>query len=185
MNLFYLDKDLTKCAQYHIDRHVGKMQLEATQLLTSALWVDKLLGYVPRKLEKEELGLINEHKRMEPDIDDRKFTRYLPTHLNHPCAIWVRSSLDNYLWTKEYIIALNEETQWRGNKSHASCKEALRLPPPTELPARGYMPHALAMPDEYKTDNLVQSYRNYYINEKADIASWKKRGAPEWWPCGD
>ena len=29
MNLFYLDEDLDKCAEYHVDKHVNKMILEA------------------------------------------------------------------------------------------------------------------------------------------------------------
>ena len=44
-------------------------------------------------------------------------------------------------------------------------------------------PFALAMPDEYKTDDAVLSYRNYYMSEeKQKIASWKKkRDKPDWY----
>lgn len=181
MNLFYLDEDLDKCAEYHIDKHVGKMQLEAAQLLTTALWVDKHIGYVPRKLTKEELDVLNTIKRMEPSIDERTFTRYLPTHCNHPCAIWVRTSLEHYWWTINYVNALNDENIWRGNKSHASCAEANRMPEPTRLPDNGWYTPALAMPEQYKFEDPVEAYRAYYIGEKADIASWKKRGEPYWW----
>ena len=45
MNLFYLDEDLDKCAEYHVDKHVNKMILEAAQLLCTAIWVDQLLGF--------------------------------------------------------------------------------------------------------------------------------------------
>lgn len=181
MNLFYLDEDLDKCAEYHIDKHVGKMQLEAAQLMTSTLWVDKYLGFIPRKLTSEELGIINDAKRNEPSINDRVFTRYLPTHINHPCAIWARSSLEHHYWIINYINALNEETMWRGNKSHASCAEANRMPEPGQLPNKGWYKPALAMPDQYKFDDPVEAYRSYYIQEKADMASWKRRGAPYWW----
>jgi hypothetical protein len=181
MNLFYLDHDLDKCAEYHIDRHVGKMQLEAAQLLTTTLWVDKLLGYVPRKLNKEELDVINAAKRMEPSIDDRTFTRYLPTHVSHPSAIWARSSLEHHYWIINYINALNEETMWRGNKSHASCAEANRMPEPTRLPNVGWSTPTLAMPDQLKSDDAVASYRMFYMLDKAPFASWKRRGPPHWW----
>ena len=42
---------------------------------------------------------------------------------------------------------------------------------------------ALAMPDEYKTKDAVESYRNYYMSEeKQKIASWKKgREKPSWY----
>jgi hypothetical protein len=39
---------------------------------------------------------------------------------------------------------------------------------------------ALAMPDQYKTSCPVESYRNYYINEKNHIAEWKNRDIPYW-----
>ena len=181
MNLFYLDEDLDRCAEYHIDKHVGKMQLEATQLLTTTIWVDKYIGFVPRKLTSEELGVINDIKRNEPSIDDRVFTRYLPTHINHPCAIWARSSLEHHYWIVCYVTALDSESQWRGNKPHASCKEALALPDPLMLPNKGWSTPALAMPDQYKSADPVLAYRNYYKYEKANIASWKKRGKPNWW----
>ena len=52
MNLFYLDEDLDKCAEYHVDKHIVKMPLEAAQILSTALWVDQHLGFIPRALEK-------------------------------------------------------------------------------------------------------------------------------------
>jgi len=36
------------------------------------------------------------------------------------------------------------------------------------------------MPDEYKVDDVVESYRNYYIKEKYKFTSWKNRFVPEW-----
>lgn len=181
MNLFYLDKDLDLCAQYHIDKHVGKMQLEAAQLMTSALWVDKILGFVPRKLESPELAEINKAKALEPDIEERTFTRYLPTHINHPSAIWVRSSLENYFWTFAYIQSLNQETVWRGNKSHASCAEVERMPEPKLLVDMGMTTFAQAMPDGLKRADPIEAYRNFYMLDKGPFATWKGRGPPEWW----
>jgi hypothetical protein len=37
-----------------------------------------------------------------------------------------------------------------------------------------------AMPDEYKVDDVIESYRNYYIGAKKYFAKWKNRGIPEW-----
>ena len=87
MNLFYLDEDLDKNAEYHVDSHVVKMPTEAAQMLTTAVWVDNLLGFVPRALTSEELAVINEHKALQPSIEERTFTRFLPSHPNHPCSI--------------------------------------------------------------------------------------------------
>ena len=181
MNLFYLDDDLDKCAEYHIDKHVTKMVLEAAQLLTTTVWVDKYLGYVPRKLTSEELGVLKDVKRSTPSIDNRIFTRYLSTHENHPSAIWVRSSLEHYYWTVNYANALNDEGIYRGYKSHASCAEINRMPEPTRLPNVGWSTPTLAMPDQLKSDDAVASYRMFYMLDKAPFASWKRRGPPHWW----
>jgi len=44
----------------------------------------------------------------------------------------------------------------------------------------GLNPFALAMPDEFKTDNAVESYRAYY-HSKASFAKWTRRKPPTWW----
>jgi hypothetical protein len=38
----------------------------------------------------------------------------------------------------------------------------------------------MAMPDEYKVMDVVQSYRNYYMGAKKSFAVWKNRKVPEW-----
>lgn len=181
MNLFYLDHNLDKCAEYHIDSHVGKMQLEAAQLLSTALWCDKLFGFIPRALTSEENGVLNEAKRAEPSIEERTFTRYLPTHVNHPSNIWVRSSLEHFYWTINYVNALDSESVYRGRKHHASCVETNRLPEPRMLQDTGFVPPIPAMPDELKSGDVLQDYRLFYMLDKAAIASWKLREKPPWW----
>jgi len=37
------------------------------------------------------------------------------------------------------------------------------------------------MPDEYKCDDSVTAYRNYYMGDKAYFAKWSKRDKPKWW----
>ena len=104
MNIFILDEDLDKCAEYHVDKHIIKMPLEAAQMLCTNMWIDKYFGYVPEKVNKEQLAILREKKKNEP----RDFP-YLPTMHNHPCTIWARSSLDNHEWLHCYAIALNDE----------------------------------------------------------------------------
>ena len=38
----------------------------------------------------------------------------------------------------------------------------------------------LAMPDEFKLNNPIDSYRNYYINAKKDLLQYKNREMPNW-----
>lgn len=33
-------------------------------------------------------------------------TPYRPTHANHPCAVWARASLSNYMWLARHLRAL-------------------------------------------------------------------------------
>ena len=63
MNLFYLDKNLDKCAEAHVDKHIVKMPLEVAQILCTTTWIDKHLGFVPRALNKEESDHLNSLKR--------------------------------------------------------------------------------------------------------------------------
>lgn len=183
MNLFYLDEDLEKCAQYHIDSHVVKMPLEAAQLLTTTVWVDRLIGYAPRKLSAEELAVIKDFKATQPAIDERTFTRFLPTHPNHPCAIWTRTSLANYEWVFGYCDALNSEWQYRydHDNDHKAFTAALSLPEPARLPNKGLTERPLCMPADCFDDDPIHAYRLYYMVDKADFAVWKKRQYPPWW----
>lgn len=181
MNLFILDYDHDLNAQYHIDKHVSKMQLEAAQMLATTIWVDKLIGFVPRALNKLELATIKNEMISLPPIEERTFLRYKCAHINHPCTIWMRESYDNFEWTQVYVNALNEEAQFRGYKEHASCIETNRMPLPERLPSLGLTPFAQAMPDDYKNPDAVEAYRTYYKHDKASIATWKVRGAPDWW----
>lgn len=149
MNIFILDTDKTKCAQYHLDRHVVKMILEYAQLLSTAC---------------RHTGL---------DVG------YRSTHINHPCSKWVRESKDNWLWLRDLSTELNREYTHRYGKSHKSYDVIKSLPVPN-LPDKGLTKFALAMPDEYKVSDPVQSYRNYYNGGKVKIATWKNRNKPYW-----
>ena len=50
-----------------------------------------------------------------------------------------------------------------------------------DLPSKGQTPFCLAMPDEYKTSDPVESYRKYYAGAKAYFAKWKSGNIPDWW----
>ena len=177
MNIFILDENHDKCAEYHVDKHIVKMPLEAAQMICTTLWVDKYLGYTPRKLTKEELALLREKKKNEP----RDFP-YLPTMHNHPCTIWARTTLDNYEWLVCYALALNDEYRFRYGKEHKSVRDViLKLPDPSSLPRDALTPFAQAMPDELKGKDGVVAYRKFYHKDKATFASWKYREKPPWW----
>jgi len=151
MNIFILDKDFIKNAQYHCDKHIIKMITEQNQLLCSAYY---FTDHIPDNI-------------------------YKLTHKNHPCAIWTRQSLSNWKWLKQSTLALCEEYTYRYGKIHKGetiCRSLIE-PNLTDI---GLTQFAQAMPEGYRTDNTVTAYRNYYNGEKQHLFKWTKRGIPEW-----
>lgn len=106
---------------------------------------------------------------------------YKLTHKNHPSAIWVRESLDNWSWLKDLSTALNEEYRFRYCKmvNHKSYDVISNLPLPN-IDSIGMTPFRLAMPDNVKVECPIASYRNYYVAYKQHIAKWKNRTVPPW-----
>ena len=152
MNIFYLDENIKKCAQYHCDKHVVKMILESAQILCTVL-----------------------HKCGMP-------APYRPTHQNHPCTLWAEASMENWLWLKLLATELNQEFQYRFDKTepHKSFLviEALKIP---TLPMIGLTEHAQTMPVEYRVPgNAVSAYRQYYLAEKSRILQYTKQKIPSW-----
>jgi hypothetical protein len=52
---------------------------------------------------------------------------------------------------------------------------------PIDIIDKGITQPAKAMPEEYKVDDVIQSYRNYYIGAKKGFAFWKGREVPYWY----
>lgn len=152
MNIFVLDLDVKKCAEYHNNKHLIKMIIEYNQLLCSAHWLTG--GEAPYKL----------------------------THKNHPCAIWTRECLENYIWLADLCLELCKEYTYRYEKRHKSqdVVEWCIINKPNLIENGDITEFALAMPDECKIGNSVESYREYYIKHKQSISSWKHRETPYW-----
>src|SRR6185503_4190969 len=49
------------------------------------------------------------------------------------------------------------------------------------IPSYGLTPMRTAMPDKYKDDDVVKSYRQYYNGDKTSFAKWSKRDIPYWY----
>lgn len=103
---------------------------------------------------------------------------YKPTHHNHPCSIWVRQSSANFLWLSHLAHALSDEYTFRYGKTHKSLEVLNRCR--NIIPEGDLTPFALAMPDEYKTFDAVESYRKYYIGEKHQLLTYTNRDIPNW-----
>lgn len=176
MNIFQLDLDPVKAAQYHPDRHVVKMILEYSQLLSTA---HRILDGTEHE-SKSPTGRRASAWRLD---DDRESLLYKATHINHPSAIWARESAGNYLWLQSLLVAVSREYSYRYGKVHKCERDGLvsRLEEiPNNMKHARRTPLRLAMPDEYKLPDPVESYRKYLKLGKPHLHSWKKRPVPEW-----
>lgn len=148
MNIFVLNQDPVKAAQLHCDRHVIKMILESAQMLCTSI-----LFY-----------------------DNTKLVAYNQTHTNHPCSIWARATVENFMWlvfmSKE--LAREHQLRYPKSKEHKSaqvireCEKMYKV-----IPSGPLTDFAQAMPDQYKGKCAVVAYQKYYKGEKAGFATWK------------
>ena len=155
MNIFYLDHNVAKCAEMHVDRHCVKMILEYAQLLSTAHHI------------------IDRCSVSTPHI-------YKPTHVYHPSAIWVRQSNENYNWLYSLLESLLSEYTFRYGKNHATARLLPYLAKaPNGIPIDVFTEPTPAMPFKFKIEgNSIQSYRNYYNGSKQHLFSWKHRPVP-------
>jgi hypothetical protein len=77
---------------------------------------------------------------------------YKPAYPKHPMTIWVGESVENF------------------NYAHLLGKE---------LGTQYFTRPPLCMPDEYKCDDYIQSYRNYYIGDKKRFARYTSVDTPD------
>ena len=151
MNIFVLDLDQEKNAQYQVDKHIVKMITEQNQLLCSTYYYT---DYIPDNI-------------------------YKLTHYNHPCSKWARESLSNWLWLRSMTLELCKEYTFRYGKIHKGegvCK-SLVTPHIKDI---GLTHFAEAMPEQYRDKDVVKAYRQYYNGEKKNLFKWTKRSIPDW-----
>lgn len=179
MNIFWLSWNIKECAQYHFDKHVIKMILETAQLLSCAYWMCESL---------EKAKELNENNLI-----------YRKTHHNHPCAIWVREHINNFVLCAQLGLELCKEYTFRYKKIHITQRriEWMINNPPSlsslpihiceECKIKSGCPHIITKPPicitnkDYHTSSIIESYRVYYQSpEKSHIRSYKNRNFPSW-----
>jgi hypothetical protein len=176
MNIFYLHHDPRTCAQMHVDRHVTKMIVEYSQLLSTA---HRVLDGVATE-ERNKAG----HRMTRYYFyDSRDDLFYKAAMVNHPSTKWTRANRSNYLWLHSLLVELLAEYKYRYNgKSHASEPVIAALAtPPTNIPEGEFFQPYLAMDDEFRiSSDAIINYRNYYINGKSHLFQYTKREMPDW-----
>lgn len=154
MNIFILDNDPVQAARMQCDKHCVKMILESAQILAAV------------------------HHRY-----GNHSVRYKETHKNHPCTKWAGATSSNYGWLWQHGLELCREYTRRYGKTHA-CEQLFHgelSQIPFGLPVDGLTKFVQAMPEEFKHEDAVMAYRQYYKEAKQDIAVWNHGSAPAWW----
>jgi hypothetical protein len=168
MNIFFLHVNPKKSAQFYFNKHCIKIILEICQMLYTAHWCG----------QTSKDWVFNHNQFFQDELEP-----YRKTHFNHPTAKWVRQHTANYLYATTLGLELCYEYTRRYGKIH-KCQQRLEwlmnnIPPMCNETIQGYLsstsipegctPVPLAMPDEYKCPDLVQSYRAYYLGAKAEM----------------
>ena len=150
MNIFFLHRDPSRAAKAQCDKHVVKMVLETAQMLSTAA---RRNGF------------------------DRG---YKSAHPNHPMTLWVGDNDRNFSWALEHAQALSKEYTARYNKFHACQKVINEFLSFRNGNFMHFSEPPQCMPDEFKDDDFVRAYRNYYVHK---IGDWKL--PPKWFKSLD
>lgn len=155
MNIFYLDDDPKKCAEYHADRHIVKMPIETTQMLCTNL--------------RERFGIEVPYKSV---------------YINHPCTVWVGESHANFEWMWDFGMTLCQEYSYRYNKLH-KCQLVLEslvdiIPDSSSWTTQDFTPRPLCVAPEFKRFGPVVAYRLQYLYRKQRMFKWTGRLVPYW-----
>lgn len=155
MNLFPLDTDLTKCAEYTVDRHCIKLITEANQLLSNSLQPN----LAPYKIS---------HFNHPMSIWVRE------SKANFDWTIEYCQSLLN-----EYTFRYNKIHKGQSvldQIRHFQFTIVFPQTQSTKMPRcfgafKGIIP---------ETDDVVTDYRLYYKLAKSHLFRWKNRDVPRW-----
>jgi hypothetical protein len=149
MNIFFLDKNPKIAARMQCDKHVVKMILETAQMLSTAA-----------RAQGHDIG-------------------YKSAYPNHPMTLWVNESPHNYAWAIIHAFELCKEYTKRYDKVHKTQSVIYDLYDVCNGDYAQMTEPPKCMPDEYKTNDYIQSYRNYYVGDKKRFAQYTNSETPE------
>lgn len=153
MQIFVLDLNPQESAKFLCNKHLPKMALESTQLLSNAIPIE--FAPYKRSYLKHPCALwVLESKENFLWLVDhglaicKEYTyRYNRTHACEPII--------------ERISGMAHKGVWKRQEA---------------------TPFVQCIPSQYKVENNpVEAYRAYYNNDKSRFAKWTKREVPFWW----
>jgi hypothetical protein len=160
MNIFVIEKnkdnqiDWVKSAKSLDNYRVVKMILESCQMLCTTINIQH----------------------------GEQITPYKNVHVNHPSTKWVRESSANFLALVSHTLSMIEEYKERFQGRDHACEKVLRnvlmLYREDKFPSKIYSDPPLCMPDEFKSDDVVESYRKFYASKPR--MRYPKSKIPKW-----
>ena len=165
VNIYALDQDPRRAAQYHNDRHVGKQILSTVQILTATHILEDTWPTASARVPSAA-------------------TIVLPSSIvQHPCVRWCRAGSDNYRWLWYLLNDLIEEFGMRFKKTHpyAYFKSEL-FKRPLNLRVRPLSPWPQYLPPQFVRADPIEAYRLFYVHKKRHLAQWSRPSMmPMWW----
>jgi hypothetical protein len=153
MNIFFLDKDLAKCAQYHVDRHCVKIILESCQVLCTAY----PSGIAPYKHTHK-----NHPMAVWTRLNKANF-RYVRDYAKALCQEYTfrygkRHKCEEVLkWIDENPPIISDGEQTEPPRCFGELKDSIRI-----------------------TNDVYSDYREYYKRGKSHLFNWRGRSKPYW-----
>ena len=162
MNLFWLLDHPRRAVRLYGHKHVNKMLLQATQLMSNAY---------------------HHHGAKGP---------YRPTHMRHPWSLWAARRRRHFRLLGAFAVALCLEYTSRRKRVHGCQKHVLfmlRHPPPicrktrpehlatTKFARAGRERVPLCMPEQFHHPVASVAYRRYYANKMTSLmrkAPWRQ-----------
>ena len=166
MQLFFLSLCPIQAAQMQCDKHVVKMCTETCQIISTVWW----------KVSRSKYDL---YHKLGWLVKPWKVPK-------HPSIMWVEQSHANYKWAMDHWGALLAEYTKRYGKVHAYQSLYNNMATMAADPSLcrdefiPMSPQFQAVPEKYKSDDPVVSYRNVYIKEKSSFARWAHGSTPNW-----
>ena len=171
MNLFATDECPVLSARALDDKRVGKLLMEANQMLSLAVKIHGHLHFTP--LDEGPGRLCSGF-----------------AHRNHPVSIWVRKTRGNFDWTAAHARALAAEFEHRFGKEHASSYRTdyitrfdKHIPEGDLQPFQNSARNASLGIDFSWIDPVTEAYRQYLLTRwpgDTHAPKWTNRGVPTW-----
>jgi hypothetical protein len=178
--IYVLDRDPIKCAEYYCNKHVTIKILEITDILCATYATSNHTTFDDIQLSGSDF--IKDYLKDYPSL---KAWITEGGSKKHPSFLWTRESIQNYRWLADLGYALCQEYTYRWGKKH-KYEDHIKWLKNNEpqLPDIGLTQFPLVMPTMFKSEDSVESYRQFYMVDKQK-PNWGKRGKPAWFIISD